>query len=371
MEVNGVGNPSKRPTNPGEFAHPSSSPYPAHPSPNRSVSHLLRQARQCALAILALAPFLPFGAARAEPDSAGIWTLQGENAAISLQRPRDHFYTNGLRLGWVSPGTMVPEVMADLTRGLWGDGETRMGVALSQRIDTPADTHTPNPSPHGQPYAGLLLGEFTLLSDTATTRKMLSLGLGVVGPLAGARNSQNGFHDLICHPAVEGWGHQIPNTTAIELTHERIWRFGLGAAAGAEVDVLPSLAAGIGDLRDYIQAGITVRIGQGLDADFGVPRPRPGLNGGDAYTPRSAPSWYVFAGANAQAVAYDLLLQSAPFRSGPHVSPVWDVAELQGGFAVMVNGMRLTLAYVAQTPEFHGQTGGLHQFASASLSLRF
>ena len=366
-----MGNPSKRPTNPGEFAHPSSSPHPEHPSPNRSVSRLLHQARQCALAILALAPFLPFGAARADPDSAGIWTLQGENAAISLQRPRDHLYTNGLRLGWVSPGTMVPEVMADLTRGLWGDGETRMGVALSQRIDTPADTHTPNPSPHGQPYAGLLLGEFTLLSDTATTRKMLSLGLGVAGPLAGARNVQNGFHDLIGHPAVEGWGHQIPNTAAIELTHERIWRFGLGTVAGAEVDVLPSLAAGIGDLRDYIQAGITVRIGQGLDADFGVPRPRPGLNGGDAYTSRPAPSWYVFAGANAQAVAYDLLLQSAPFRSGPHVSPVWNVAELQGGFAVMVNGMRLTLAYVAQTPEFHGQTGGLHQFASASLSLRF
>lgn len=53
------------------------------------------------------------------------------------------------------------------------------------------------------------------------------------------------------------------------------------------------------------------------------------------------------------------------------MSPVWDVAELQGGFAVIVSGMRLTLTYVTQTSEFHGQTGGLHQFASASLSLRF
>jgi hypothetical protein len=33
--------------------------------------------------------------------------------------------------------------------------------------------------------------------------------------------------------------------------------------------------------------------------------------------------------------------------------------------------MRLTFAYVAQTQEFHGQSGGLHQFGSAALSMRF
>ena len=50
---------------------------------------------------------------------------------------------------------------------------------------------------------------------------------------------------------------------------------------------------------------------------------------------------------------------------------VWDVGELQGGFAIMAYGMRLTFAYVAQTQEFHGQTGGLHQFGSAQISIRF
>jgi hypothetical protein len=53
------------------------------------------------------------------------------------------------------------------------------------------------------------------------------------------------------------------------------------------------------------------------------------------------------------------------------VSSVWDVAEMQGGFAVMAYGMRLTFAYVAQTQEFQGQSGGLHQFGSASISFRF
>ncbi|MEA2792059.1 MAG: hypothetical protein QOG73_4465, partial [Acetobacteraceae bacterium] len=33
--------------------------------------------------------------------------------------------------------------------------------------------------------------------------------------------------------------------------------------------------------------------------------------------------------------------------------------------------MRLTFAYVAQTQEFQGQSGGLHQFGSAAISFRF
>jgi lipid A 3-O-deacylase len=70
-------------------------------------------------------------------------------------------------------------------------------------------------------------------------------------------------------------------------------------------------------------------------------------------------------------VAYDLLLQSSPFRGGPHVNLVWDVAEAQVGLAVLAYGMRLTFTYVAQTQEFQGQHGGLHQFGSASLSVKF
>jgi len=120
-----------------------------------------------------------------------------------------------------------------------------------------------------------------------------------------------------------------------------------------------------------VQVGGTFRIGQGLDSDFGVPRVRPGLSGADAYTPTRPFAWYVFVGADGQAVGYDLLLQSSPFRGGPHVSPIWDVGEVQAGAAVMAYGVRLTFAYVVQTQEFRGQSGGLHQFGSASLGVRF
>lgn len=322
---------------------------------------------------LAAAACLPAIAARAQQaaDTANIWTIQDENSSYSRSKPRDHFYTNGLRVGWVSPQGEVPASLADAGRALWGFGQQRLGFDFSQQIYTPLGTQSLNPDPRDRPYAGLLLGNISLQEDTADTRSVLMLSAGVLGPAAGGEEIQNGFHSLFNIPQVQGWGHQIQNTPALELLHERTWRLKLAAWGGLETDVLPALTAGIGDVRDYVQAGATLRIGQGLDSDFGVPRPRPGLSGGDAFTPTRKLAWYVFAGADGQAVGYDLLLQSKPFRGGRHVTPTWDVAEIQGGFAVMAWGLRLTVAYVAQTQEFRGQFGGIHQFGSASLSVRF
>jgi lipid A 3-O-deacylase len=323
--------------------------------------------------LAAAALLLPAVAAHAQlaPDTASIWTLQDENASISSSSLTDRFYVNGLRVGWTSPTTVVPNFLADLGNTLWGAGQQRISFDISQQMYTPADTQLSIPNPQDRPYAGLLIGNFSLMSDTEDTRSVLTLSLGVAGPGAGAEGLQNAFHNLIGQDHNNGWSHQIPNTPAIELLHERTWRLPMGTLMGFETDALPAVTIGVGDLRDYAQIGVSFRIGQGLNSDFGAPRVRPGLSGGDAFMPTRPFAWYVFGGVDGQAVAYDLLLQSNPFRSGAHVSPVWDVGEMQAGFAVMAYGMRLTFAYVAQTQEFDHQTGGLHQFGSAALSLRF
>ncbi len=323
--------------------------------------------------VLTAALALPALAAQAQPaaDNAAIWTLQDENASISAGRPTDRFYVNGLRLGWTSPTTQVPDFLAGVAQALWGSGQQRIAFDLAQQIYTPANTTMAVPNPRDRPYAGVLLGNFSLMSDVEDSRSVLTLSLGVVGPGSGAENLQNGFHDLIGQAHTNGWSYQIPNTPAVELLHERTWRLPTGTVAGLETDALPSLTVAVGDLRDYVQAGVSFRIGEGLASDYGVPRVRPGLSGGDAFTPTRPFAWYLFAGVDGQAVGYDMLLQAKPFRSGPHVSTTWDVGEMQGGFAVMAYGMRLTFAYVAQTQEFRNQTGGLHQFGSAALSIRF
>lgn len=324
-------------------------------------------------AVVLFSAALPITAARAAPppDPDSIWTLQDENASISATQPTDRFYTNGLLLGWTSPTDAVPGFLGDLGRALWGDGQRRIGFSLSQQIYTPDNTRLVSPNPRDRPYAGYLSGNFSLLSDTDTTRNLLVLSLGVVGPDAGGEDIQSGFHALIGQSADHGWGAQIPNTAAVELLTQRTWRLPLGSLGGLETDVLPEATIGVGDVRDYLQAGATVRIGQGLTSDFGVPRLMPGLSGGDAFVPTRPLAWYLFAGADGQAVGYDLLLESSPFRGGPHVDATWDVGEMQAGFALMAYGVRLTFAYVLQTQEFESQRGGLHQFGSAALSVRF
>jgi hypothetical protein len=326
--------------------------------------------------ILALAAAIlpPIATATAEPapDPAMIVTLQGENASISASpQLTDRFYTNGVRLGWTSPTGQVPAILAGLGRAIWGDGQQRIGLDLSQQIYTPANTAAEPADPHDRPYAGYLAVDVSLLSDTDTSRSVLMLSLGVVGPGSGGQAVQDNFHDLIGQSHDRGWGSQIANVPAIELLTERTWRLPAGSVAGLETDALPAVTVGVGDARDYVQIGGSLRIGQGLDSDFGVPRMRPGLSGGDAFTPTRPVAWYLFAGVDGQAVGYDLLLQSSPFRSGPHVDPVWDVAEFQGGATVIAFGARFTVAYLVQTQEFQGQRGGLHQMGSASLSLRF
>jgi hypothetical protein len=319
------------------------------------------------------AAVLPIAAARAAPppDPDSIWTLQDENSSISATQPTDRMYTNGLLLGWTSPTDLVPGFLANLGRALWGDGQRRIGFSMSQQIYTPENTGLVSPDPRDRPYAGYLSGNFSLLSDTDTTRNLLVLSLGVVGPGAGGEGLQSGFHTLIGQPPDRGWGGQIPNTAAVELLTQRTWRLPLGALGGLETDVLPEATVGVGDVRDYLQVGAIVRIGQGLMSDFGVPRLMPGLSGGDAFVPTRPLAWYLFAGADGQAVGYDLLLQSSPFRGGPHVDTTWDVGEMQAGLALMAFGVRLTFAYVLQTQEFESQRGGLHQFGSAALSVRF
>ncbi len=316
--------------------------------------------------MLVMLAWLDAGAARADPapDTANIWTLQDENASATLGRLADRFYANGIKLGWTSGTDVVPAALGNLGRTLWGDGQTRVGFSLTQQIYTPARTDLNVADPRDRPYAGLLLGNFALLSDTDSTRSLLVVSIGVAGPGAGGEELQNGFHDLIGQTENRGWGSQIPNTPAFEVLHERTWRLPIAQFSGLETDALPALTVAIGDVRDYVQAGVTVRLGQGLASDFGVPRLSPGLSGADAYVPNRPFAWYVFAGVDGQAVGYDLLLTQSVFRGGPHVSPVWDIAEFQSGFVILAGGARVT-------QEFHGQTGGLHQFGSASVSMRF
>ena len=310
-------------------------------------------------------------AAPAGTDNVAVWTLQWENASISTAKLADRFYTNGLRLGWTSAPGAVPEMLRGLGATLWGAGEARLSIDLTHQIYNPADTVARNPGPRERPYAGVLMGHFALVQDSPNTRSTLALGLGLVGPGAGGEGLQNGFHDLIGQGRVNGWSTQLKNEPLIQITSERTWRVPITSFAGFETDALPSLTASVGNLRAYLQTGVTVRLGQGLQTDFGPARPRPGVTGGDYFRTVRPFAWYIFLGADGRMVGRDLTLDGNSFENSRSVKKNPFVGEMQGGLALIAYGVRLSYTHRLMTQEFRNQRGGLHQMGSLALSVRF
>jgi len=323
-----------------------------------------------AVAVAAAAASTESHADELTPDHAAIYTLQDENAAVSSSTPTDRYYVNGLRLSYTGGEGDLPTFVQEIGHTLWGDGSQRISFEIGQLMFTP--DHSLLPVPAGdEPYAGVLLAGVSLLQDHSDTRNILSLQAGVVGPAAGAGELQNGFHSIIGMGSNPWCCYQIRNEPVIELTGERVWRVALGSVGAMETDFLPDVTVGVGNLRDYALAGAVFRIGQGLASDFGVSRVRPGMTGGDAYTPAKPLDWYLFGGVDGQVVAHDITLDGNTFGGGPSVPRNWLVGDLELGGAVMFNNWRLSYTQVFESHTFRGEQGGLHQFGSLALSARF
>jgi hypothetical protein len=307
-----------------------------------------------------------------QPDPGSIWTLQDENSSISANSLTDRYYVNGIRLGYTSGTDTVPVWLSDIDQAVWGAGQQRFSVYLTQQIFTPAETATYRPLPGDRPYAGVLLGTLSLLEDTSDSRSLLALSVGVVGPSALAEQVQNGFHDVIGQGHTNGWHYQVEDQPAVNLLAQRTWRLPLVDLGPLETDALPSLTGAAGDVRDYFQVGSVFRLGQGLNSDFGTARIEPGLNGSDAFTQTAPLVWYVFGGADGQAVGYDVTLDGSTFRSNsPSVPRIWDVGELEGGLAVIWHGVHISYTQTWQTQEFRGAHSGLFSFGSLTASVKF
>ncbi|MGB8180914.1 MAG: lipid A deacylase LpxR family protein [Stellaceae bacterium] len=332
----------------------------------RGIRSLLSVALFSSLSVALAAPAM----AQQPSDPDGIWTLQDENSSIATSKLKDKYYVNGLRLGYTSATDTLPASLANFDNWMWGPGRSRWSLDLSQAMYTPADVQLIPPDPHDRPYAGVLTGTFSLQHDSDSSRSVLGVQAGLVGPDALAKQMQNGFHGLIGHGASKGWDFQIHDEPVVDLLATKIWRVPLWRD-GVQVDVLPEVTGGAGNLRVYGLAGSVLRIGQGLDSDYGVARVNPGLSGTDVYAPTRNLVWYFFIGADGQAVAHDITIDGNTFQSSASADRQPFVGEFEAGLAVILGRVRLSYTQVIQTEEIKGQQGGPHQFGSLALSVRY
>lgn len=300
----------------------------------------------------------------------------------------DRHYTQGLLLSLLGP---------PLARGGWLDrrvdalGELLPAFAaadeadaeapprrqiefmpLAQSIFTPRDLSRAVPDPHDRPYAGWLYGGFGLLQENGGNRVHdLELLLGVVGPSAIASNAQDVFHNVLGLHDAAGYGHQLADRLALQLDYTALRRVKLGSVGSLGFDVVPQAGFAVGSVYRDLEAGALLRLGTGLDADYGPQRVRPALSGTALRHPRAGGFRYsVFTGLQLRYVDANSFIDRAV-----EVAPIalsrrpW-VADFYGGCTLYL-GSRFSLDFTAtrRTREFAGQEAS-DVFGSLRLSAR-
>ena len=187
----------------------------------------------------------------------------------------------------------------------------------------------------------------------------LELDAGIVGPGSLAKQVQNDFHQFIGIARAQGWSNQLQNEPGIMLSYERLWRLPLAGDPNNGIDVVPQLGVTAGNIMAYGDVGGLLRIGKGLQADYGPIRVRPALSGTDYFDATALDGevgLYFFAGVQGRAVGRNIFLDGNTFRHSLSVPKKNFVADLQAGFSlVWSTSFRFDVSVVRRTEEFRGQ----------------
>lgn len=329
----------------------------------------------CLIALFAAEAALPATAqGQAKSDDKGNFSLVVENDRYGLLGT-DKGYTSGVRASWVASPQYTPTWAVDLAKQVplfanWG--LVRAEYAIQQVIFTPRDATLLVPNPLDRPYSGWLNASFGLIGETGPILDQVSLGLGVVGPASGAQASQKLVHDLLGVTSPQGWASMVNNEPTVQLRYQRSWRALVSHSFNSDfgVDVTPHLGGALGNVYTLANAGMTLRIGKHLQHDSGPPRIGPSIPGSGFFEPHTRLGWYFFAGAEGRAVARNIFLDGNTFTDSPHVSKLPFVTDLQAGFAITVDRIRVSYTHVWRSKEYDGQLRG-DQFGAISASVRW
>lgn len=338
----------------------------------------MRHARLLLPLVLLAAPAL--GLLHADPADPAERRLKFGSVSLYTENDKyfagsDQYYTNGFKLSFLSApiasftAEPVPAPIRAAARAL-GDllppgRDYKLGLSLGQNIYTPTNIHTPVYQPDDRPYAAwLYVGScFQVYTPprilAAGTRSIgrldtFEITLGMVGPAAIGRQIQNGVHDLLGIAHAEGWDNQIHNEPGLNLVYERKYRFATqDARTGWGADFIPHTGLSLGNIFTYANAGLEVRAGYRLPADFGTDLIRPSGDSSPGLRPRFAA--FLFGAVDGRAVARDITLDGNTFRDSHSIPKEPLVADALAGLAIGTHHWQFTYAQALRTKEFKGQ----------------
>ena len=299
----------------------------------------------------------------------------------------DSDYTNGVKFSWVSANLRdytrdpcLPHWVRQLNRLFEtlhpGKYTSRnMVVTAGQSMYTPRDRSRTGLLPNDRPYAGWLYLGLGYNARDARQMDTVEVNLGVVGPAALARQTQDFVHNQRGIPRFNGWSNQLNNELGVQLVAEhknRVWN---ASGSGLQFDAITHYGASLGNIRTYLNTGLELRAGRRIPNDFGTSPIRPA---GDSNAPLEGPvtrrlsdgGLHAFISADARAVAHDIFLDGNTFSDSHSVAKKRFVGDLASGIAWQWQGGKITYARYIRSKEFETQ-GNAHGFSSITLSLEY
>ncbi|MEY4271931.1 MAG: hypothetical protein RL250_797 [Verrucomicrobiota bacterium] len=289
----------------------------------------------------------------------GVFSLLWENDKFSFDN-QDRYYTQGLRM------------VVNNANGAF--------AALTQEINTPADTTTANPDPSDLPYSAALYfsyGQGRVLERGGRRDCLLvwELQFGVVGPAAGGPTIQNSVHRLVGVPTVQGWQTQLPNELVANIDLEFRKRFLADASGRGLRDVITRVAAELGTIRTEFLLGGQLRWGRGLERSWGNTTIRQSV----AYDPvarldtslaRPAYAAWFFVDAQVEVVVRNYSTDGSNFRTSRGVPREPVVGQVAIGYSYQFHHFATTVYTSLRTHEFAAQKS-LHGVGGIKLDLLF
>ncbi len=301
----------------------------------------------------------------------------------------DKYYTNALRLTWLSPD--LTEYDEDTRLPRWGlpllrklplihrpGLQRNIGFSLGQNIYTPEDISRKDLIKDDRPYAGWTYFSLTFHVKDLSKLDIFEVTLGIVGPSSLAKQSQRTIHRWIDSKEPKGWDHQLRNEPGLNISWQRNWRLvHLGRGDGFGLDVIPHLGGVIGNVSIYANFGGEIRLGYNLPADFGSSFIRAG-SGIEAPVSDSDPRLrhrhnfgvHLFVDVDGRAIARNIFLDGNTWKESHRVDRKRFVADLASGISLLYKQFKLTYAHVYRTKEFDGQDKA-QSFGSLTLAITF
>jgi hypothetical protein len=301
----------------------------------------------------------------------------------------DQQYTNGAKVSWVSPdvsdfvNTNFPLLTEYIDREvdfLSNNYHAKnLAFSIGQNMYTPEDIESSELVEDDRPYAAWLYMSAGFHAKNDQIQDTLAIQLGVVGPAALGKETQDLVHDLRGFRRANGWHNQIGNEPGFNLVVERRIRFEAdNTGLGWEADAIGSGGFVLGNVSTYLNTGIEGRIGYNLPQDFGTTHIRPG---GETNIPflddryigikhEQDFGFLLFASVEGRAIAQDIFLDGNTFIDSHSVDKEPMVADIAMGVKFKIHSFKVSYSLVRRSKQFDMQPDS-HTFGSMMVSLTY